>query len=95
MKHSARSLLCVGAAAVVLSGVATAAQTILPSGSAGADVCADYGNRVTFTTCASLSDVVAEILTPGRPDDREPGNLAPNVNTCLGWEGAILYASTC
>ena len=50
---------------MALSGVAIAAQTILPSGSAGADVCTDIGNRVTVSTCTDLTDVVGEILTPG------------------------------
>jgi hypothetical protein len=92
MNTSVRGLICV--AAVTLGGVAMGAQTMLPSGSAGADVCTQVGNNATVTTCADLSDIVVQIVTPGRPD-RELGNLAPNLQTCLGWDGIWVYADSC
>ena len=87
-----RSALCV--AAVTLGGVALGTQAILPSGSAGADVCTEIGNNATVTTCADMSDIVAQIVTPGRPD-RELGNLTPNLQACLGWDGLWVYADSC
>ena len=48
----------------------------------------------TVTTCADMSDIVAQIVTPGRPE-RELGNLTPNVQACLGWDGLWVYADSC
>lgn len=92
-----RSLICVAAVTlggVALGGLALGAQTILPGGSAGADVCTQVGNNATVTTCADMSDIVAQIVTPGRPD-RELGNLTPNLQACLGWDGLWVYADSC
>lgn len=86
MNRSPKSLLLVSSLALV--------QTILPTGSADADVCTDVGNRVNVSTCADLSDVVGQVLTPGRPD-RSVGNLTPNVQTCLGWDGRWVEADSC
>lgn len=94
MNQRSRNLFRVGTAAVALSTGALAAQSVLPGGSAAADVCTDVGNHVTVTTCADLSDVVGELLTPGRPD-RGPGNLTPNMHTCLGWDGQWVEADSC
>ena len=52
------------------------------------------GIGTTVTTCADMSDIVAQIVTPGRPE-REPGNLTPNVQACLGWDGLWVYADSC
>lgn len=89
MNKSVRGLICL--AAMTLGGVAT---TILPSGSADADVCTEVGNNATVTTCADMSDIVVQIVTPGRPD-RGVGNLTPNLQTCLGWDGIWVYADSC
>ena len=86
MSRSAKHLLLAGGLALV--------QTILPSGTADADVCTDVGNRVNVSTCVDLSDIVGQVLTPGRPD-RGPGNLTPNVQTCLGWDGRWVEADSC
>ena len=48
----------------------------------------------TVTTCADMSDIVAQIVTPGRPE-RELGNLTPNLQACLGWDGFWVYADCC
>jgi hypothetical protein len=92
MEKSVRGLICV--AAVTFGGVGLGAQMILPSGSAGADVCTQVGNNATVTTCADMSDIVVQIVTPGRPG-RELGNLTPNLQTCLGWDGLWVYADSC
>jgi hypothetical protein len=94
MNRRSLNLIGGGAAAIALCIGTLAVQAVLPSGSATADVCADVGNQVTVTTCADLSDVVGELLTPGRPD-RGPGNLTPNMHSCLGWDGQWLEADSC
>ena len=94
MFRTVQSLLCLGTAAVVLGAGTFASQIISPNGVAGADVCTQVGNNATVTTCADLSDVVVQIVTPGRPD-RGPGNLTPNLQTCLGWDGIWVYADSC
>ncbi len=41
-----------------------------------------------------MSDIVAQIVTPGRPE-RELGNLTPSLQACLGWDGLWVYADSC
>lgn len=79
------------AVALALGGIGFVGFT---AGSASADTCAEIGNRATVSTCADLTDVVGQILTPGRPD-REPGNLTPNMYSCLGWDGQWVNADSC
>lgn len=52
------------AAVLALSGVPVAIETIGPSGTANADVCASAGRRVTVSGCANLSDVMAPYVPP-------------------------------
>ena len=92
MNNSVRGLICV--AGISLGAVEIGTQTLLPSGSAAADVCTQVGNNATVTTCADMSDIVVQIITPGRPD-RELGNLTPNLQACLGWDGIWVYADSC
>lgn len=87
-------MLCVGSAAVAVSGCAVIAQVLLPGASASADTCVDIGNRASVSTCADLTDVVGEILTPGRPD-RGPGDWTPNIYSCLGWDGQWVESNSC
>lgn len=94
MRHVMRDLVCVGAASVALAGAGAAVQVIAPTGSAAADTCVEVGNRANVNTCADLTDVVGEILTPGRPD-RGPGDWTPNVYTCLGWDGQWVESNSC
>ena len=94
MRRSVPSVIVLGSAAMALSGIAVAGQTILPSGSAAADTCVEVGNRASVSTCADLTDVVAEILTPGRPD-RGPGEWTPNIYSCLGWDGQWVDSNSC
>lgn len=93
MARSTRRLLA-PAAAVALGGLGFAVQTIAPAGGATADTCVQVGNQANFRTCSDLTDVVAEIITPGRPD-RGPGNLTPNLYSCLGWDGQWVNADSC
>ena len=91
MVGSVKGLLCIVAASAALGGVGA----LLTSASAGADTCTnEVGNNATVSFCADLTDIVGEILTPGRPD-RAPGNLTPNLATCLGWDGRWLEGDSC
>ena len=94
MNRSSRSRIYAGVAALTLGGAAFAAQAILPTGSAVADTCVGVGQQATFNTCADLTDVVGQILTPGRPD-RGPGDWTPNVYSCLGWDGRWVESNSC
>jgi hypothetical protein len=94
MNRRIRELAFVAAAAGALAGVGAVAQVVFPGGSAAADTCVEVGNRANVNTCADLTDVVGEILTPGRPD-RGPGDWTPNVYSCLGWDGQWVNADSC
>lgn len=78
----------IGAAVVVAPA---ALITIAPAGTAGADVCASAGRRVTVSGCANLSDVMAPYVVP--PDAYAP--ITPNASACVGWNGRWVDASTC
>lgn len=94
MNRSRPEMICLGTAALALAAAAAVAQTVSLVGSAGADTCVEVGNRANVSTCADLTDVVGEILTPGRPD-RGPGDWTPNVYSCLGWDGRWVDADSC
>jgi hypothetical protein len=93
MNRSPRSLICAGVSAVALGGAALAHALTL-SGTALADTCVGVGNVASVNTCADLTDVVGQILTPGRPD-RGPGDWTHNVYSCLGWEGRWVESNSC
>lgn len=61
MNYAVRGLICVAGVSLAMG-----TQTMLPSGSAGADVCTQVGNNATITTCADMSDIVVQIVTPGQ-----------------------------
>ncbi len=94
MSHSPRSLVIAAVSAATLGAAAVAVQTLLPSGVAVADTCVGVGQVASVDTCADLTDVVGQILTPGRPD-RGPGDWTPNVYTCLGWDGRWVESNSC
>ena len=93
MNRSPRSLISVGVSAIALGGAAVA-HALMLSGPALADTCVGVGNVASFDTCADMTDVVGEILTPGRPD-RGPGDWTPNVYSCLGWDGRWVESNSC
>lgn len=81
-----------GAAAVLALAAAPAVVvTIAGSGTAGADVCASAGRRVTVSGCANLSDVMAPYVVP--PDAYAP--ITPNASACVGWNGRWVSANSC
>lgn len=94
MNRPMRELLCLGVASVAVAGLGMAVQAITGTGSAAADTCVEVGNKANVSTCTDLTDVVGEILTPGRPD-RGPGDWTPNVYSCLGWDGQWVNADSC
>lgn len=94
MSFSPRRVISAGVSAVALGAAAIAVQVAMPSGSAFADTCVGVGNVASVNTCADLTDVVGEILTPGRPD-RGPGDWTPNVYSCLGWDGRWVESNSC
>ena len=94
MSLSSRSPICAAVTAVALGGAAVVFLVVAPSGSAVADTCVGVGNVANVNTCADLTDVVGEILTPGRPD-RGPGDWTPNIYTCLGWDGRWVESNSC
>jgi hypothetical protein len=94
MNRPMRELLCLGAASIAVAGLGMAVQTIAGPVSAVADTCVQVGNTANVSTCSDLTDVVGEILTPGRPD-RGPGNRTPNIYSCLGWDGQWVNADSC
>lgn len=77
-------------AALTMAAVPVVAVTV-GSGTAGADVCASAGRRVTVSGCANLSDVMAPYVVP--PDAYAP--ITPNASACVGWNGRWVNASGC
>jgi len=84
---------CAAGAAAVLTLAATPAviMAVFPAGTAGADVCASAGRRVTVSGCANLSDVMAPYVVP--QDAYAP--VTPNASACVGWNGRWVNASGC
>lgn len=78
------------AAALTMAAVPVVAVTV-GNGTAGADVCASAGRRVTVSGCANLSDVMAPYVVP--PDAYAP--ITPNASACVGWNGRWVNASGC
>ena len=92
MPRFTTTLLAGGAVALTIGG-ATTVLTAIPA--AYADTCTnDVGNRATVSVCADLTDIVVQILEPGRAD-RGPGNWTPNTQTCLGWDGRWVESDSC
>lgn len=98
MRHSVRAWCVVAAAVMTLSGIPAALETIQPSGTASADVCASAGRRISVSGCADLADVMAPYVPPPGyyaplPEDYPPP--APAVSGCVGWNGRWVSANTC
>ena len=79
------------AAVLALVGGPAALTTIVPSGTAYADVCASAGRRISVSGCANLSDVMAPYVLP--QDAYAP--ITPNASACVGWNGRWVSANTC
>ena len=91
MRISIRRMVIGSAAVMALASAPAALLTIAPGATAGADVCASAGRRVTVGGCANLSDVMAPWVVP--QDAYAP--ITPNASACVGWNGRWVNASGC
>jgi hypothetical protein len=95
MSQSTRTRVAAAAAVLGLAAVPAAIVTIAPSGVANADVCASAGRRISVSGCANLSDVMAPYVVQPDAYAPLPGDLTPNVNACVGYNGRWVSANTC
>jgi len=95
MKQSTRTWVAATAAVLGLATVPAAIVTIVPSGSANADVCASAGRRISVSGCANLSDVMAPYVVQPDAYAPLPGDLTPNVTGCVGYNGRWVSAGGC
>jgi hypothetical protein len=101
MRHSKRTWGVAAAAVLALSGVPAAIETIGPSGTANADVCASAGRRISVSGCANLGDVMAPWVPPPgyyapMPEDYPPPPPPPPpVTGCVGYNGRWISAGGC
>jgi hypothetical protein len=91
MKISIRRMGIGAAAVLTMAGGPAVLAIVHPSATAGADVCASAGRRVTVSGCANLSDVMAPYVVP--QDAYAP--ITPNASACVGWNGRWVNASSC
>lgn len=87
--------LRVAAAACAAALAAVAVPVVLPAGTAQADVCAGVGRRIHVSGCTNIADVVAPYAPPPQEYAPLPGDPAPNITGCVGWNGRWLSASQC
>ncbi|OBF94311.1 hypothetical protein A5790_10550 [Mycobacterium sp. 852002-51152_SCH6134967] len=85
------------AAALAVAALPGAIVIIAPAGSAGADVCASAGRRISVGGCVNIADAVAPYVPPPAyyaplPDDPPP---PPPVSGCVGYNGRWVNASGC
>lgn len=86
-------------ACLTLPGVIVLA--VLP-GTAGADVCASAGRRISVGGCVNIADAVAPYVPPPAyyaplPEDAPPPPPPPgsNVSGCIGYNGRWVSAGGC
>ncbi|ANE78803.1 hypothetical protein A7U43_05180 [Mycobacterium adipatum] len=106
MTRSRRSVrarfLTIALALATLPGVIVVAA---PAGTAGADVCASAGRRITVGGCVNIADAVAPYVPPPAyyaplPEDPPPPPPPPpppgsNVSGCIGYNGRWVSAGGC
>ncbi len=106
MTRSRRSVrarfLTIALALAALPGVIVVAA---PAGTAGADVCASAGRRITVGGCVNIADAVAPYVPPPAyyaplPEDPPPPPPPPpppgsNVSGCIGYNGRWVSAGGC
>jgi hypothetical protein len=94
--------LTIALALAALPGVIVVAA---PAGTAGADVCASAGRRITVGGCVNIADAVAPYVPPPAyyaplPEDPPPPPPPPpppgsNVSGCIGYNGRWVSAGGC
>lgn len=94
-KYSMQRLVVAAVAVLTLAGLPAAMETVRPSGTANADVCASAGRRVTVSGCADLSDVMAPYVPGPAYYAPMPDDPMPAVDACVGWNGRWVSANTC
>lgn len=96
MHSSIRKVAGVAATIFALASVPAAIVTIVPTGVAGADVCAGAGRRVYVSGCVDVAGAVDYYALPPAyyaplPEDfappPPPPPPLPNVNVCVGATG--------
>jgi hypothetical protein len=92
-----RSWLAATTTAVALAVIPGAIVIIAPAGTAGADVCASVGRRISVSGCANVADAVAPYVPPPSyyaplPEDPPP---PPNVSGCVSYNGRWVSAGGC
>jgi hypothetical protein len=79
---------------------AVASSCLLPSGVAGADVCAGVGRRISVSGCTNVADTVNGYVSPPSdyaplPEDvPPPPPPPPPVHVCVG-AGRRIHVSGC
>ena len=94
MSHRLHSRIAMVAAVTAMMAVP---GTIIPIGTAHADVCVSAGRRVSVSGCANIADAVAPYVPPPAyyaplPEDPPP---PPNINGCVSYNGRWVNASGC
>jgi hypothetical protein len=95
MRFSGRNIGGAAAVALALAGLPATIQTVQPSGTANADVCASAGRRVTVSGCANLADVMAPFVPEPGYYAPMPDDPMPAVDACVGWNGRWVNADAC
>lgn len=92
---------------LVLAALAPVGTVILlaPSGTAGADVCASAGRRISVGGCVNIANAIEQYAPPPAyyaplPEDVPPPPPPPpppgaNVSGCIGYNGRWVHAGGC
>ena len=99
---SSRSSWLRAATAALAFTALPGAIILAPAGTAGADVCASAGRRISVGGCVNVADAVAPYVPPPAyyaplPEDPPPPPPPPgsNVNGCIGYNGRWVHAGGC
>lgn len=102
MFSSSRSPWLRAATAALALTALPGAIVLAPAGTAGADVCASAGRRISVGGCVNIADAVAPYVPPPAyyaplPEDAPPPPPPPgsNVSGCIGYNGRWVNASGC
>lgn len=90
-------VLTIMLAFLTLPGVVVLAA---PAGTAGADVCASAGRRISVGGCVNIADAVAPYVPPPAyyaplPEDPPPPPPGSNVSGCVAYNGRWVNAGGC
>ncbi|MBU9762631.1 hypothetical protein FR943_02025 [Mycobacterium sp. TNTM28] len=104
-QHSRSSWSRAVTAALAFTALPGAIVLAAPAGTAGADVCANVGRRISVGGCVNVADAVAPYVPPPTyyaplPEDAPPPPPPPpppgsNVSGCIGYNGRWVHAGGC